>query len=239
MDGAGRQRRGNHVFSATIHGVSERPSPLSRCILTGCLPAKPPPSPPKFKLATGLWHTFGTAPGAAECHFARITASGGTVDDVHSAAGSRYVQTAADDQEFVTSGCQTWVLADSPQDQRRIGVVDPNPNHVTGGPASIKQVAGNGDYRVGPAGSYDTLTTGDAPWGDYQLANDNCHWERVRDFSGDPGSIIASGNGPSGDGFSPIPGTFTVHHDDVGFRVFNCGFTVTGYMYRYGIVAGA
>ena len=96
------------------------------------------------------------------------------MDDVHSAAGSRYVQTAADDQEFVTSGCQTWVLADSPQDQRRIGVVDPNPNHVTGGPASIKQVAGNGDYRVGPAGSYNTLNNratrrGVTPAGERQL----------------------------------------------------------------------
>ena len=212
-------------------------------VLTGCFPAKPPPPPPRFKLAAGLWHTFGTAPGAAECHFARITASGATVDDVHSAAGSRYVQTAADDQEFVTSGCQTWVLADSPQDQHRIGVVDPNPNHVNGGPAAIKQVAGNGDYRVAPPSfvtsndEYDGLLPGDAPFGDYQLEPDTgCHWERLRDFSGDPGSIIAQGS--SGDGFSPIPGTFTVHHDDVGFRVFNCGSNLSDYMYRYGLPAG-
>ena len=208
------------------------------------LPSEASAPPPKFKLAAGLWHTFGTAPGAAECHFARITASGATVDDVHSAAGSRYVQTAADDQEFVTSGCQTWVLSDSPQDQHRIGVVDPNPTHAIGGPGSIKQVAGNGDYRVSTPSltspdEYDGLLPGDAPFGDYQLQPDTgCHWERLRDFSGDPGSIIAQGNS-SGDGFSPIPGTFTVHHDDVGFRVFNCGSNLSAYMYRYGFPAGA
>ena len=223
-------------------------------VLTGCFPAKPPPPPPKFKLAAGLWHTFGTAPGAAECHFARITASGATVDDVHSAAGSRYVQTAADDQEFVTSGCQTWVLADSPQDQHRIGVVDPNPNHVNGGPASIKQVAGNGDYRVSNFangyidvwGEYDSLLPGDAPFGDYQLPppDSGCHWERLSNFSGDPGSIIAQG-GSEGDGFAGPPGTFTVHRTDVGFRVFSCSrqwdgtqWIPGGYMYRYG-TAGA
>ena len=34
----------------------------------------PPPAPPKFKLAAGVWHTFGNAPGSYECHFYRVTA---------------------------------------------------------------------------------------------------------------------------------------------------------------------
>src|SRR6185312_10804323 len=106
----GRIDRGGGTVSSArrFTGIGATIAALA-IILSGCLPPKPPPPPPpKFRLAAGLWHTFGTAPGATECHFARLGADGRTITDVHSTAGSRYVETADTDSEFVTSGCQTW-----------------------------------------------------------------------------------------------------------------------------------
>jgi hypothetical protein len=148
------------------------------------------------------------------------------------------VQTASGDREFFASGCQAWVVAGRPQDQYNVGVQNPNPNHVSGAPASSHQISSDWDYRVG--GVIWPNTPGDAQLGDHQLQNASCHWERLRDWSGDPGSIIASGDGPSGDGFSNFPSTFTVHHDEVGFQVSHCGFTPGGgCIYWYGTPIGA
>jgi hypothetical protein len=232
----GRVDRGGGTVSSArrFTGIGATIAALA-IILSGCLPPKPPPPPPpKFRLAAGLWHTFGTAPGATECHFARLGADGSTITDVHSTAGSRYVETADTDSEFVTSGCQTWVRADGPDDVHHIGVVAPPPPGTPTDP-NIRLVSGDGDYRVGPIAAYYTDPTSDIAWGIYSVGP-NCHWQRLSNWTGE-NNVIASGTGP--DGFSQIPGTVTVHHDDAGFRVFGCASGSGGDMFWYGLSQGA
>ena len=158
---------------------------------------------------------------------------------MHSTAGSRYVETAATDSEFVTSGCQPWVVMGGPDDQRHIGVEPPSPGPGTiGAPVNSHDVSGDGDYLVGDATGGYWLGGGDATWGAYGIAGTNCKWERVSDWTGT--GVIASGTGP--DGFSIIPNTITVHHDDFGFRVSGCGGPVgapVSNMYWYGLPTGA
>jgi len=207
-------------------------------VLAGCLPkAAPPPPPPKFKLAAGLWHTLGTAPGAPACHFARLDGDGKTIVDITSTIGQRYVETADTDSEFVTSGCQPWVRADSPQDTHHFGVVgypyDPRSS-------GFKLALGDGDYRMGNQNFFDQTQgfwsgspglTNDIPYGRYQLQNGtSCHFEVLRNFTGEDNSIWLSGDG-SGDG-QRAPGSVNVPGptlpgqpttDVVGLRLFHCG----------------
>ena len=92
-------------------------------VLAGCVPPTTA-SPPKFKLAAGLWRTAGTAPDALECHFTRKAADGSVITDVHSDHGARYVLTADTDSEFVTSGCQPWTKYDGTE---QVGGTEPDP----------------------------------------------------------------------------------------------------------------
>ena len=211
-------------------------------VLAGCLPPPPapppPPPPPKFKLAAGLWHTLGTAPGAKECYFVRKDGEGKPIpgSEEHSATGQRYVQTEANDSEFVTSGCQPWILSGSAGDTQHFGVYSyPFPEHSTG----FHQMLGDGDYRIAP--TYDfQLTTGDIPFGTYQLNNGtSCHWQVLRNFTGNYFSVWNQGDG-TGDGrwngvavptvSVPAGGSIT------GLRVSGCGSPPPfgNWMYWYG-----
>jgi hypothetical protein len=193
--------------------------------LAGCMPKPPtaPPPAPKFTLGAGLWHTFGNAPGSGECHFMRIGADGTTLDDVHSYRGPRYVETAATDSEFVTSGCQPWVRAGGPDDALKLGTKSPN---EPGGPTT--EVGGDGDYRVGV----------DIPWGTYAIQYEgpptpsSCHWQRLSSFAGGA-DVLGSGDG-NGDGLTPTLGlTFSVRSTDVGLRVSGCA-PIGHYMFWLG-----
>jgi hypothetical protein len=224
-------------FGRRFMGVGATVAALA-IVLAGCFsPKPPPPPPPKFRLAAGLWHTLGTAPGASACHFARLDRAGKTIVDITSTTGQRYVETRDTDSEFVTSGCQTWVRADSPQDTHHFGVVgypyDPRSS-------GFKLALGDGDYRMGNQNFFDQTTgfwagspgwTNDIPYGRYQLQNGtSCQFEVLRNFTGEDNSIWLSGDG-SGDGHFAagsvdVPGPTLPGEpptDVVGLRLFNCG----------------
>ena len=128
-------------------------------------PVSAPPPPPKFKLAAGLWHTLGTAPGATECHFVRMDGEGHAIpgSDVHSKTGARYVQTASTDSELQTSGCQPFVLSRSAGDTPHFGVQGiPFDPRSTG----FHTVVGDGDYLIGNKEYWNLAAwTGDIPSG--------------------------------------------------------------------------
>lgn len=78
---------------------------------------------------------------------------------------------------------------------------------ATAAPAGPATSFGDGSYRVGEeikAGTYR------APGGG------NCYWERLKDFKGELGSILANEN-PSG------PTTVTIKSSDAGFQSHDCG----------------
>jgi hypothetical protein len=135
------------------------------------------------------------------------------------------VQTAADDREFFTSGCQDWVQAGGPDDQWHIGAtVPPNQNGVP----LIKTAAANGDYRIGLPKVWPSDPGYDIQWGLWGIPT-ACHWQRLRDWSGDSGSVIASGVG--GDGIGPFQPTLLIDKDDVGVRLYDCPLGSTLYYY--------
>lgn len=79
-------------------------------------------------------------------------------------------------------------------------------------PAGPKTSFGDGQYLVGKditAGQYRATVPADSPL---------CYWEREKDTSGNPGSIIANGTG--GPGTSVI---VTVAKGDAAFKVSGCG----------------
>ena len=211
-------------------------------------PPGPPPPPPKFKLEAGLWHTFGTAPGARECNFVRMDGEGRKIagSEVHSTTGQRYVETEATDSEFVTNGCQKWVRADGPEDIRHLGTYPPLPCPT--GSHGFRQALGDGDYRIGNLDWCNEANwTGDIPYGMYQTQNGTaCKWSMLRNFGGGFNSTWASGDGTTGNGrFGPstitVPGPspqgpgLPLHYSIQGLRVSGCGFTAGGgYMYYYG-----
>lgn len=169
----------------------------------------------KFKLAAGLWRTPGTADGAAECHFARMGADGGTITDVHSDHGARYVQTAATDSEFRTSGCQPWVQYDGSEQP---GGTPPRP--CMPGGCFDRRSFQDGDYIVGHDAP--EPATGDIAWGSVSLgdgaAPTDCRWQRM---SADWTTVLASGDG-NGDGISLFPDGVLIHEGE-GIRLLDCG----------------
>jgi hypothetical protein len=171
-------------------------------------PPGPPPPPPKFKLEAGLWHTFGTAPGATECNFVRVDGEGRLIpgSEVHSKTGQRYVEVGFNDSELMTHGCQKWVKADGPEDVRHQGTWPPLVNgRCPTGSKGFRGMAGDGDYRIGNLEFCDEANwTGDIPYGLYQLSNGpTCKFELLRNFRGEYQSTWISGDGTQGNG----PGT--------------------------------
>lgn len=189
-------------------------------VLAGCIPAAPPPvppPPPKFKLAAGLWRTPGTAAGAAECHFERIGADGGVITDVHSDHGARYVQTADSDSEFVTSGCQPWVVYDGSEQPGGTAPIPCAPMAT----CAFRRSFADGDYIVGH--DQPEPATGDVSWGVVQMNNainvDACQWQTFHDWTGT--TKIASGDG-NGDGIARLANGVTLLEGE-GIRLFDCG----------------
>jgi hypothetical protein len=194
-------------------------------VLTGCFPPKAPPPPPKFKLAAGLWRTAGTAPGASECQFARTAADGSVITDVHSDHGARYVETADTDSEFVTSGCQPWTKYDGTEQPG-----GPVPIPWSGQIGQIffpRRGFADGDYIVGHEnfGLAPEDVTGDVNYGTVtvNVTTAACQWQRLSDWTGDPGTVLQSGDGIAGDGSYPPPQLGALHlHEGEGIRLVDC-----------------
>jgi hypothetical protein len=135
--------------------------------LAGCLQAGTYQVTPTLRNGTttaGVWHSS----GGDACHWARRDSAGKVLGSNFSDAGPQYVEVAADDATFDTSGCVVWVQADGPFDFKRM-------------PNSGGQIAGDGQYRVGAeieAGVY----TASKPL--------SCHWTRLSSFLGDAASVI-------------------------------------------------
>jgi hypothetical protein len=191
-------------------------------VLTGCFPAKPPPPPPKFKLAAGLWRTAGVAPGAVQCHVERYDAAGVRLTDQYwDPPGARYVQVAATDSEFVTSGCLPWVKYDGSE---QLG--GPTPVPCVGNATCIpRRSFADGDYIVGH--DFPQPATGDISYGIVSVAptmppTGDCLWARLSNFTGDPGTVLESGGYERNNLALPAPNLITLHEGE-GIRVEDCG----------------
>jgi len=237
-----------YPYHAQVPTVAPAPTPPPP-------PAPPPPPPPppqeKFKLAAGLWHTFGTAPGAAQCTFSRLDSEGHVIMTVNSVSGARYVETGPLDSEFQTNGCQTWVRAGGPDDVQFLGTQPPACVQGAGIPHLIH---GNGDYLLGnqnwcpqfaPPDFDGGVRTPDWPAGLFQLnGSPSCRFEVVRNFKGENGPVPSLWYAGDGTGTNPVNGpngpgnSLSITHavQDMGFglRLFNCGGTVNGDIYWYG-----
>jgi hypothetical protein len=156
---------------------------------------------------------------------------------MHSKTGQRFVQTRDTDSEFVTTGCQPWVLSGSPQDIYHFGVWGYPPDPRSTGSHLI---LGDGDYRIS---DNDFLwSNGDAPDGVYQLSNGaSCHYSILRNFTGEYFSSWIDGDGNNGNG--PFPGSISIPVEPAsppypyprsitGLRLSGCG-NADGYVYKY------
>jgi len=151
------------------------------------------------------------------------------IDEVHSDHGARYVQTADRDSEFVTSGCQPWTQYDgSEQPGGPTAIPD---THFT--PPDCCQIFyprrsfADGDYIVGHEifGPPPEDVTGDVNYGTVTVNDETvtCRWQRLSNWTGDPGTLLQSGDGVAGDGTYPPPqrGALTLHEGE-GIRLFDC-----------------
>lgn len=193
-------------------------------------PVSAPPPPPKFKLAAGIWHTDGTAPGATECIWQRYDANGERMSYESSDHGARYVETAATDSEFKTSGCLPWHKADATE---QVGGPTPIPC-VTTAACQPRRTFADGDYIVGNDFGVGPQLTGDVSYG-FALLNKapqytdsagvaSCHWFRLSDFRDEASpahdSILQVGNG-TGDGDYRGAGWIQLRQGE-GIRLYDC-----------------
>ena len=159
-------------------------------VLAGCLNQGTHLVTPKLKNNTavaGLWHTF----GGNGCYWARLNGAGTVLASAASQSGPRYVEIKSGDSWFRTSSCVLWTQADGPFD-RRVGV-------------NANGTFGNGDFRIGK----------DIPSGTYIASSpQDCSWQRLSGFSGEPADVIESNLGS---------GEVDIAPGDVGFRSTGCG----------------
>ena len=186
----------------------------------------PPPPPKPFKLAAGVWRTDSTAPGASECYFARKDATGKVIMEFNSDHGAWYVATIDADSEFVTSGCLPWHAY---TDTQQVG--SPARFIWTGQPGQIyhaRESYADGDYIAGHNFPTETGDVAGPQTGELGK-NPNfpgtnpgeCHWQRLWNWTGSPGTVLASGDGGQGDGSTNGPGWITWHQGD-GIRLVDC-----------------
>lgn len=145
------------------------------------------------------------------------------ITDVHSDHGARYVQTADSDSEFVTSGCEPWTKYDGTEQP---GGTAPLPcvEHAICEP---RRGFADGDYIVGHEdfSTFTSVGTGDISYGTVtvNVTTAACQWQRVSNWTGDPGTLLQSGDGIAGDGSYPPPQLCALHlREGEGIRLVDC-----------------
>jgi hypothetical protein len=135
--------------------------------------------------------TYRTRSGSDGCYYARLKGFSGSFDDIianNNTSGPAVITIAASDKGFLSQNCGTWTQ---------------NLSQITKSKTSFE----DGAYIVGT----------DIEPGTYKNTGDeNCYWQRLRDFSGTFDGIIANGN-PTGAAIVAIKAS------DKGFSAARCG----------------
>jgi hypothetical protein len=135
--------------------------------------------------------TYRTRVGASSCYWERLKGFSGAFEDIIANGnpdGPVVVTISANDKGFMSQDCGTWT-----QDLSQV--------------TESKTSFDAGTYIVG---------TDIAPGTYKNTGDENCYWERLRDFSGAFGGIIANGN-PKG------AAIVTIKASDKGFQSARCG----------------